>query len=130
VAALGSDVLSLLDRLREASVVRRMRLLRLEVERLRGMTRDELAAVLEVFPTGWTRRRALAMLLREGVPRSLPDAKELIEGLESSTARAWCYAALLERPDLSDAERGAIRARTVAGRRSAGRPAAEDEGDS
>ncbi|MBC8647672.1 MAG: hypothetical protein H7X85_10940 [Thermoanaerobaculia bacterium] len=128
--ALPPETLGFLDRLREASTVRRLRLLREGIEGIRPMSPDELRAVLEAFPVGWTRRRALAALLRAGVPAETSEATALIEELDSSSARLWCYAALLERPDLSDAERGAIRTRTPIGGRSARQPAASDGTDS
>lgn len=128
--ALPPETLGFLDRLREASTVRRLRLLREGIEGIRPMSSDELRAVLEAFPVGWTRRRALAALLRAGVPAETSEATALIEELDSSSARLWCYAALLERPDLSDAERGAIRTRTPIGGRSARQPAASDGTDS
>lgn len=126
VAALPAQTLAFLDRLRDASTVRRLRLVREGVEAIRHMSPEELRAVLEAFPVGWTRRRALAAMLRAGVPAETSEAMALIEDLDSPTARLWCYAALLERSHLSEAERGAIRARTPIGRRSARHPAAAD----
>ncbi|MDX1387780.1 MAG: hypothetical protein R3344_01220 [Acidobacteriota bacterium] len=79
-----------------ASLSRRFRLLK---DRLRDpATAGKLPvdAVVECFPDGWARRRALSLLFRAGLPDSTPEAIALIAALASKTDRRWCAAALAE----------------------------------
>jgi len=91
-------------RLRAARLVSRFRLLRAGVEETRGLPFESLQEVVESFPKGWARRRALASLLRAGIPESVPESLRLIESLEPASARSWCFSALLERGPLSASE--------------------------
>ncbi len=55
---------------------------------------DELVAVLETFPDGWPRRRALAALFEAGYPADGAIALALVELLAAERDRAWCLAVL------------------------------------
>jgi hypothetical protein len=69
---------------------------------------EELAAVLECFPAGWSRRRALERLLAAGVPRSTPDAITLLELLPRPSERLWAATTLAASRPLDDGERAAL----------------------
>ena len=60
------------------------------------MPADGLRSVVEAFPDGWARRRALVELLRTGVPPALGDALGLVEVLGSERDRLWCLGTLAE----------------------------------
>jgi hypothetical protein len=72
---------------------------------LAGARTEEIHTLLESFPEGWARRRALVTLLRAGLPAELGDALDLIRGLDRESARMWALTALASRPDLSPADR-------------------------
>jgi hypothetical protein len=90
------------------STVRRLAVLRREVDRAARLDVETLRRLLELFPDGWARRRALATLLRAGVPAKLVHAVFLIEQLESPTARRWCAGTLLDSRRLTEDERRAL----------------------
>ncbi len=64
----------------------------------------DLGRLVEAFPEGWARRRALVALLEAGLPADVGGALELIAGLERPVDRRWCLGVLADRGDLSDAE--------------------------
>lgn len=80
------------------------RLARLARERgvLELAPRETLEAVLECFPAGWARRRALQRLIEAGIPASVADAVALLEMLERPSERLWAVTALLESRALGD----------------------------
>jgi hypothetical protein len=90
------------------STQRRLGILRNELDRIGKLDVDALQRLLELFPAGWARRRALAALLRAGIPAKLMHAVFLIEQLESPTARRWCVGALLDGRQLDPDERAAL----------------------
>lgn len=90
------------------STLRRLGVLRNELDRVAKLDVDGLQRMLALFPAGWQRRRALATLLRAGIPAKLVHAVFLIEQLESPTARRWCVGALLDGRQLSRDERAAL----------------------
>jgi hypothetical protein len=92
----------------ESSVMDRLRIVRRELEELDPSDVDGLRRLLETFPDGWARRRALDAMLRAGRPATLMHAVYLIEQLESPAARRWCAGTLLDTRDLSDAERNTL----------------------
>ncbi len=63
-----------------------------------------LRSLVEGFPDGWARRRALLELLRAGNPPLLRDALALLDTLGSERDRLWCLGALADR-DLATADR-------------------------
>ena len=92
----------------EASLLRRLRLLASSAQRLENAGIDELRAVLECFPAGWARRRALQRLLEAGVPRSTADAIALLETLARPSERLWAATTLTAARRLDDREREAL----------------------
>jgi hypothetical protein len=86
----------------------RFRLLRRHVKETRGMSAAGLRSVVESFPDGWARRRALLELLRGGAPGSLRDALALVEALASERDRLWCLGALAESRDIPEADRESL----------------------
>jgi hypothetical protein len=95
------DLLEDLDRQR--SLVGRLRRLREVAAQLTDHGVNDLRRLLDAFPQGWARRRALACLLERGCPASATWALDLVLGLECELDRAWCLAALLDRQQLSEA---------------------------
>jgi hypothetical protein len=86
----------------------RFRLLRRHLDVLREASPRQLQSLIESFPSGWARRRALALLLRQRIPDSLHQAIFLVESLEAVASRRWCVATLLAYWDLSLLEREAL----------------------
>jgi len=111
------------DRLRAApSLMARFRMLRGDLTGGGRPDPSEIRSLLSTFPEGWARRRALASLIREGLPDDVDDAIALIEDLERPADRRWCAAALIHSRDLSDKEMRRLGARR---RRPAGKPGRE-----
>jgi len=92
----------------ESSLLRRLRRLATSAGRLGEAGIEELAAVLECFPAGWARRRALQRLLESGVPRSTSDAITLLELLSRPSERLWAATTLAASRPLDDGERAAL----------------------
>lgn len=92
----------------ETSLLRRLRLLTTSAGRLEDAGSDELGAVLECFPAGWARRRALQRLLEAGAPRSTSDAIALLELLPRPSERLWAATTLAATRRLDDSERDAL----------------------
>jgi hypothetical protein len=90
------------------TTIQRLGTLREELDALADADVEELERVLDLFPDGWARRRALAFLLRAGVPRELMHAVFLIERLGSPAARRWCAGVLLDSRPLAEHERTAL----------------------
>jgi hypothetical protein len=96
----------------------RFRHLRRHLDQVRRLSAAELRALLEVFPDGWARRRALSELIGEGVPARTADALSLVEVLQSPGDRAWCLGTVADSRALSPEERSALLAAAPpAGRR-------------
>jgi hypothetical protein len=85
----------------EPSSLARLRALRREMAGLRGSGLATIRRLLEIFPNGWVRRRALVALISAGVPAKAEDALELIPGLDREVDRRWCLGALARRGDLT-----------------------------
>ena len=77
-----------------SSLTARFHVLRRHLEKAKGSPVDALRAVVEAFPDGWARRRALVELLRTGAPAALGDALGLVEALGSERDRLWCLGTL------------------------------------
>lgn len=86
----------------------RFRLLRRSLDETRQMSAAGLGSLLETFPDGWARRRALLELLRAGVPTSLDDVFALVETLESERDRLWCLGTLAESREIPEQDREAF----------------------
>lgn len=97
----------------------RFRHLRKHLDQVRRLPVAELRGLLEVFPDGWARRRALAELIGEGIPARAADVLSLIDVLQSPGDRSWCLSALADSRVLSPEERSALlqAVATPAGRR-------------
>ncbi|HSS49697.1 MAG TPA: hypothetical protein VLX28_12195 [Thermoanaerobaculia bacterium] len=107
VARKADNVLA--GKLAEApSLTRRFHALRRHLREAQGLSQEELHPVLEAFPDGWARRRALLELLRSGTPAGLQDALGLVEALGSERDRAWCLGALVDERPLSARDREAL----------------------
>lgn len=91
----------------------RFRLLRGSVDEVKRLSAADLRALLDVFPDGWARRRAVSELLRAGVPGKLAEALPLVGTLSSERDRAWCLGELIELREVPEGEREALLA-TVA----------------
>jgi hypothetical protein len=78
-----------------SSVIRRLHFLAEETRSLAGLGPPELAAILDAFPVGWARRRALEVLFRANVPVGFSDALALIEQLDDPAHRAWALSTLI-----------------------------------
>ncbi len=92
----------------ETSLLRRLRRLSASAELVEGAGLAGLVAVLESFPAGWARRRALDRLLAAGVPRSTSDAIVLFELLPRPSERLWASTTLAASRPLDDGERAAL----------------------
>jgi len=88
----------------ETSLVTRLLVFRDALKSLGDSTLGEFRRLLETFPDGWPRRRALAALLEAGFPEDTAEALNLISNLEGSVDRAWCLGILLDRGPLSSLE--------------------------
>jgi hypothetical protein len=96
----------LLDRIsHEPMLIRRFRILRQRIDDARGLSARQLRDLIELFPPGWGRRRALDALLERGIPGSLNKAVFLIEQLRSESERRWCVRTLLHAWKLTDEEK-------------------------
>jgi hypothetical protein len=79
-----------------ASLSRRFYALRHLLADARSIPAEQLRAVLDVFPDGWARRRALLEMVRSGVPAGVRDALVLVESLGLERDRFWCLSALAD----------------------------------
>ncbi len=75
---------------------------------MRPFSTAELRGVLEVFPDGWARRRALSELIEAGVPAATADALSLMDVLTVPADRAWCLGTLADRASLTPGDRSAL----------------------
>lgn len=91
-----------------SSLTARFHVLRRHLAEAKGLSGQELRAVVEAFPDGWARRRALLELLRAGSPAALPEALGLIEALGSERDRSWCLGALADERPLNARDREAL----------------------
>jgi hypothetical protein len=78
----------------EHSLISQLRVLRRELSGFEGSSLDTLRQVLEVFPDGWSRRRALCAMLEAGLPADAGEAIELVALLERESDRGWCLGIL------------------------------------
>jgi hypothetical protein len=88
-----------------SSLTARFHVLRRHLEEAKRLPADGLRSVVEAFPDGWARRRALVELLRTGAPAALGDALGLVAILGSERDRAWCLGTLAENRTLKPQDR-------------------------
>jgi hypothetical protein len=86
----------------------RFRQLRRSAAGAEGFSASRLRALVEGFPDGWARRRALLELLRAGAAPALRDALSLVEALSSERDRLWCLGALAASRKVSGDDRDAF----------------------
>jgi hypothetical protein len=77
-----------------SSVLSQLRVLRRELSGFRGSSVATLRELIESFPDGWARRRALCALLEEGIPSEAGDALELVSCLGRELDRRWSLGVL------------------------------------
>jgi hypothetical protein len=85
----------------QSSIGSQLRVLRRELAGFSGSSLATLQQVVDAFPDGWARRRAVAALLEAGIPAVPAEALELVTCLERELDRRWCLGVL--------ARRGALR---------------------
>jgi len=93
----------------EQSVFSQLRVLRRELSGFAGSSIGTLHELIEAFPDGWARRRALCALLEAGIPAETRDALELVACLERELDRRWCLGIPARQGDL----RGALLSRAL-----------------
>ncbi len=93
----------------EQSVFSQLRVLRRELSGFAGSSVDTLRELIEAFPDGWARRRALCALLEAGIPAETWGALELVSRLGHEVDRRWCLGLLARRGEL----RGALLGRAL-----------------
>jgi hypothetical protein len=76
--------------------------LREYADRLSTESPAEINAILDAFPPGWARRRALQALFRAGAPEKHEAALTLIRELGRPTDRRWCLRTFAETRELPD----------------------------
>ncbi len=78
-----------------ASLLQRLRMLGTRIDEAEGFDLDRLQRLLELYPAGWSRRRAFEELVRTGIPARIDDTLELVERtLESTSERFWALTTL------------------------------------
>ena len=71
---------------------------------LAGSSVATLGELIEAFPEGWARRRALSALIEAGIPDRADDAVTLVAAsLDRELDRRWCLGVLADRGDLRGA---------------------------
>jgi hypothetical protein len=90
------------------SLASRFRMLAGAVDELEGFGARHLVPVVDKFPQGWARRRAIETLLRAGVPGEVEDALALISILERPSQRMWALSTLATNRELDEDEREAL----------------------
>jgi hypothetical protein len=93
----------------QQSVFSQLRVLRRELSGFAGSSTDTLRELIETFPDGWARRRALCALLETGIPAEARGALELVSCLGRELDRRWCLGLLARKGDL----RGALLSRAL-----------------
>lgn len=87
------------------SLVVRFRVLHEHADGLKKASGASLRSLVERFPDGWARRRALAEILRAGAPADFSEALSLVETLGSERDRLWCLSALPRERQLTEKDR-------------------------
>ncbi|HEX6900643.1 MAG TPA: hypothetical protein VF789_13040 [Thermoanaerobaculia bacterium] len=90
------------------TLLARFRILHEHREEIRKMPSSALRPLLEGFPDGWARRRALGEILRAGAPADLSEAPPLLEALGAQRDRVWCLGALTHQRQIPEKDREAL----------------------
>ncbi len=80
-----------------ASVLPRLLAFRRQIRDSSGTGFDELRSLVESFPDGWMRRRAICAVFDEGITDRIDDALELVSSLSGESDRRWCLCVLAAR---------------------------------
>ncbi|MCG6950053.1 MAG: hypothetical protein LJE93_14170 [Acidobacteria bacterium] len=80
-----------------ASVLPRLLAFRRHIRESSGTGFDELQSLVESFPDGWMRRRAICAVFDEGIADRIDDALELVSSLGRESDRRWCLCVLAAR---------------------------------
>jgi hypothetical protein len=91
-----------------ASLGSRFRVLAGIVDELEDTGAHTLDPVVDLFPEGWARRRAIEALLRAGVPGEVGEALALISKLARPSERMWALSTLAMSRELDEDEREAV----------------------
>jgi hypothetical protein len=84
----------------ERTVLSQLRVLRRERAAFSGSSAETLRDLIESFPDGWARRRAVCALIEAGVPSEVRDAIDLVALLGREADRRWCLGVLARRGGL------------------------------
>lgn len=84
----------------ERTVLSQLRELRCELAAFSGSSLETLRDLIESFPDGWVRRRAVCALIEAGEPREIRDAIRLVALLGRESDRRWCLGVLARRGGL------------------------------
>jgi len=88
----------------ERSVLHRLRALQRALPDLADSGVEGLGELIDAFPDGWVRRRALSALIKAGIPQRASDAVKLVAStLDRELDRRWCLGVLARRGDLQGA---------------------------
>jgi hypothetical protein len=88
----------------ESTVLGRLRALQGALADLADSNNETLGDLVEVFPDGWSRRRAVSALIEAGIPASADDAVTLVaSSFDRELDRRWCLGVLAARGDLRGA---------------------------
>lgn len=90
------------------TLLARFRVLHEHGEEIKKMPASALRPLLEGFPDGWARRRALGEILRAGAPADLSEALPLLEALGAQRDRVWCLGALTHQREIPEKDREAL----------------------
>jgi len=88
----------------QPSLLSRLLVLRREMASFAGSGRGTLRQLVESFPDGWPRRRAVASLLEGGLAAEPADAFALVAALGRERDRGWCLTILAGRGLLRGAQ--------------------------
>lgn len=88
----------------QRSLLSRLLVLRRELASFAGSSRGTLQQLVESFPDGWARRRAVASLLEGGLAAEPADALALVAALGRERDRGWCLTILAGRGLLRGAQ--------------------------
>jgi hypothetical protein len=97
----GSGVRAVISAIRaELSNLARLRILQRDLVHFEGANVTTLNELVEAYPDGWVRRRALCAVLEGGIVLAVDDALELVSALQREFDRCWCLGILARRGEL------------------------------
>jgi hypothetical protein len=81
----------------QSTIGSQLSVLRRELAGFSGSSLSTLRQVVDAFPDGWARRRAIAALLEAGIPSHPSEALGLVRCLAREFDRRWCLGILARR---------------------------------